>query len=486
MTARLGKWLRAARSEGGMTVAEVMIAALILAVSSLAVLNLVASGARTNYRAEQSQVVSDRLQSEVEQIKQLATAANYDRIALTQAPTHSTDPTNPDFRVSAATYNVAPKGSQFQSLVIDPGGLAPVSSFTNGDVQGTIHRYVVWEPESACDNCEKRVVVAIQLDATASGGVRHYQELQSVIADPRAPERDNDPPPPPPEGKPWTFWLTDTPCNQPNVSQPDRQPLAGHHKSHNTRSTCSQGMKTVDNCQTVVATTTCQGGAPDLMVTHPAQNSTPEPLYNFATDVVDQSVSQDQGLRLVKPSTSGCPTLDSPVTSDSTNPYRFREIHKWVTPPIPSGFNVQLDGTGTLNLWTQTVGNQSYSGRICVWLFRRQLNTLGVPIDTPAVNLETHDACDSSLPTGLNATYLQCTVSSWPSGPKWHEVSIPLHFDLGLIVPNSALGLAVQVERQGTTGGGLQFYYDEPSYESRLEVHSSSLLPCDISPWPSC
>jgi hypothetical protein len=52
-----------------------------------------------------------------------------------------------------------------------------------------------------------------------------------------------------------------------------------------------------------------------------------------------------------------------------------------------------------------------------------------------------------------------------------------LHFTLNPLVPNSRLGVAVQVERAGTAGGGLQFIYDEPSYESRLEVKTDSLLP---------
>jgi Tfp pilus assembly protein PilE len=488
MMRQVQKRLRSLRSERGMTIAEVMIAALILAASSLAVLNLIASGARSNYRSEQSQVVADRLQSEAEQIKQLADSANYDRIALTATPTHSTDPNSPDFRVSGTSFNVAPHGSQLQPMVVDTSGMAPTSTFATGDVHGTIHRFVTWQPDSACSNCLKRVTVAIQLDATASGGVRHYQELQSVIADPRAPGRTSNPPPPPSDATPWSYWLTDTPCNQPSVSEPDRQPLTGNHKAHNTRATCDKGMKTADNCATVIATTTCTGGAADLMVTHPPQNSSPEPLYNFATDVIDQNVNADQGLRLVKPATSGCPALDSPVVSDATNPYRFREIHKWVTAPIPSGFNVQLDGNGTVNLWTRTVGNQSSAGSICVWLFQRQLNVLGVPIDTPATNLygasPPSDSCVQ--PGAVNLTYFKCSLSAWPSGPKWHEVSIPLHFDLNALLPNSQLGLAIQVERSGTSGGGLQFYYDEPSYESRLEVNSSSLLPCDVSPWPSC
>jgi len=462
MIERIGKRLQ---SEGGMSIAEVMIAALILAVSSLAVLNLVASGARTNYRAEQSQVVSDRLQSEVEKIKQLANNAGYEQIALAAAPMHSTDLNDPAYRVSGSTYNVQPTGSLFRSFVVDPGGFQPVSQFTSGDVHGTIRRFVVWEPDSACEDCKKRVIVAIQLDATASGGARHYQELQAVIADPRAPERENPVPPPPSDPKPWSFWLTDSPCNN-----ADRQPLTGDHLTHNTRGICSTGLKNANNC----SASGCQPGAPDLMVAHPPVLSAEDPLFNFATDVLSSNPSQDKGLRLLRPASNGCPLLDIPAGADLVDPQRYQEIHKWLSPPIPSGFNVQLNGEGTLNLWTRAVGNSPYSGRICIWLFQRAVNDLGVPVDTPAANLDV---------SGL--TYFQYSKSPWPK-PKWEELAIPLHFDLALLTPGSQLGLAIQVERQGTNGGGLQFFYDEPSYDSRLEVKSASLLPCGVASWPSC
>ena len=45
---------------------EVMVAALILIGGSLALLALVDTAARSTFRAEQSQVVSDRLQQEME------------------------------------------------------------------------------------------------------------------------------------------------------------------------------------------------------------------------------------------------------------------------------------------------------------------------------------------------------------------------------------------------------------------------------------
>ena len=57
------------------------------------------------------------------------------------------------------------------------------------------------------------------------------------------------------------------------------------------------------------------------------------------------------------------------------------------------------------------------------------------------------------------------------------ELHIAFNFSTLTLGPNSRLGLAVQVERAGTSGGGLQFMYDEPSFDSRLEVNTPSTLP---------
>jgi Tfp pilus assembly protein PilV len=446
-----------------MTFMEVIVAALVLTIGSLAVLSLVGASVRNNYRAEQSQVVSNRLQDEMEKLRQLADDANYDRIALSGAPAHSSDPSDPAWRVSGTSYAVNRNGTGLQQMVFDGGGVAPTTHFSSGDVDGTINRFVVWEPSSACpppnDPCVKRVIVSIKLDTTGSAGTRRYQEIQSLIADPRAPENQTAPPPGG-DVTPWSFWLTDTPCNN-----DDRQALAGDHATHNTRGVCATGLKDANDC---VPGTGCSPGAPDLMVTHPPPVFSEEPLINFATDVLSPTPSQDKGLRTIKPGTNGCPALSiaqGPEQVTSPNPPRYQEIHKWLSPAIPTGASVQLNGRGAFNLWTRTVAGVSYPARICVWLFQRTVNGLGVPQDTAAVNLD-----------ASNVPYWQYSASAW-SSDKWGEISIPLHFTLSALNPGSRLGVAVQVERAGTTGGGLQFLYDEPSFESRLEVKTTSALP---------
>ena len=48
----------------------------------------------------------------------------------------------------------------------------------------------------------------------------------------------------------------------------------------------------------------------------------------------------------------------------------------------------------------------------------------------------------------------------------------------GSLLPGERLGVAISVERSGTNpGDGLEFMYDHPSFDSRLQIKTSSVLP---------
>jgi Tfp pilus assembly protein PilV len=471
-----------AANDAGFTIIEVAIAAVILTVSALAILTLVDAAGRNNFRAEQSQVVNDRLQQLMEQVKQLP----YSRVALTSLPTHSNSPTNPNSRVAGTTFNVNASGSgSYQDLTYNGGanmeGTGSVSggtvdpgptAFQSGNVKGSLYRYVTWKLDPACDNCsdpwEKHVVLAVALDQTAAGGARAYQEIQGDLSNPNAGlgggagtgSNNND-------STPWTFWLTDTPCSSTN-----RQPIAAEHLTHNTLGVCSNGMHTGSTV-----------GAPDLMFTQaaPIDNNFPsdqQPLYDYATDVEPgctgvNCFTQDKGLQAKVPTNivngGGCltdPTSSSSLQTLGSNPELY--LHKWASPAIPAGFtNIVLDGTGELDVWTQTINGAVDPGKICIWLFKRHLNGLGQPVD--------------SFPTNLgqigNPPYFTYAQASWPTN-GWAEIHVPLHFSSLTIPAGDRLGLAIGVERQGTLpGAGLEFNYDHPSFDSRLQVDTHSLLP---------
>lgn len=477
--------------DAGFTVVEVVVAAVILTISAGAVLGLISSATRTNYRAQESQVASDLLQRELEKAKQMP----FSQVALTSVPAHSADPSNPNYRVSGSQFNINRTGTSSNwglvynsghssqtggTVSLDSGqGLAPLSTFTSGNVHGTVYRYVVWMPETSCSNCGhypgsdsyngqpmawyKRVIIVAALDTTASGGTRAYQEIHTDIGDPQGGGTDvsNNP------ATPWTFYLTDTSCSEKSGYTETRRALTGQHRTHNTRGACS-------NDGPGTSTSGTSPGPPDLMFTEgapcagsPADCSIENnPLYDYSTDVepgcatIDCS-SADSGLQLLNgPSCSGALS-----TTDSSF---YDKLHKWVSPPIPSGSDIVFNGRGHLFLWTRSVGAVSQPGKVCAYLFYRRVS--GNPpeiVDTPAVNLDLS-----------NATYFTHSQGTWPT--TWTTIDIPLHFNLNThLSQGTRLGVAISVDgSNGQTGaGGLEFAYDHPTYDSRLELETNSVLP---------
>jgi hypothetical protein len=479
--------IRRLARDDGLTVVEVMVAAMIMIVGGLAVLQLVDAAARNNYRGEQSQVGSNRLQQEIEKIKQLP----YEEIALTGLPADTSDLKDPRWRTQGTSFAVTQQGGGTQPLVYNGSSLEGGGSvsggtidptpipFTSGDVHGNIYRFVVWEDDETCPEAQcpgtqdlKRVIVAVRLDATASGGDRPYQEIQTQIVDPevlpvvnpscRPPEDcdgDGNPDPEPPGGggggspKPWLFFLTDTTCN--NTT---RQAITADHATHNTRGVCSTGQTGGNN-----------PGAPDLMFTEAPPLDAESPIFDYATDVeptIDPGL--DKGLQTLPQSSAGC-TIDAlgVAVVDLEGDQKWRKVHRWLTPPLPAGSDVLLDGDGTLSLWSQTVNNVSYAGKICVWLFKRQVNVLGQTTDTPFANLDQG-----------GSSYFTYSDSTWPT--TWTELSIPFNFPTDIhLLAGERLGVAIAIDPSGTGDGsqGLQFMYDEPSFDTRLELKTPSDLP---------
>ena len=82
-------------------------------------LSLVDASSRNTYRAEQSQVIVNQLQTEMEKIKRIP----FEEVAMTAAPTHSTDPTDPSWRVSGNQFATLPNGTGLRPMVVNGGTL---------------------------------------------------------------------------------------------------------------------------------------------------------------------------------------------------------------------------------------------------------------------------------------------------------------------------------------------------------------------------
>lgn len=457
---RTGLPARLARDERGVTVVEAMVAALLLVIGALAVLQLIDTTTRNSYRVEESQVVANRLQSELEEIRGLP----YGEVALTTAPATTSDPGDPRGRVNATSTQFALRrdGAEIADLVVDAAGAVTPGPepFQVGDVSGKIYRFVVWQNDYRCEESlcpgtqdRKRIVVAVRLDEAAVSSERPYQELQSDFIDPSARPVANPLPPGGPPVNAQSLRLSDTTCDQAS-----RQAITADHAVHNTLGACSAGLMTG-----------AVPGAPDRLFTpqtplDPCCAADAQPLYDFATEIEPvQNPGQDKGLQILAPDAEGC--TYSPAGASAP-----RNTHRWVTAPMASGFTYVMEGTATLKLWTRTINDVSLPGKICIFLFTRETAVGGEEADVLIRDSQT------------NNTYFTYTDSTWPPSTLqggWVELTIPMQFEAGTrVFPGQRLGIAIQVERGGTNPGeALQFMYDHASFDTRLEVQTSTPLP---------
>jgi type II secretory pathway pseudopilin PulG len=442
--------------QAGFTLIEALVAALLVSIGSLAVMGGFDGARRATFRAEQSQVATDRAQRELEAIR----ALDYSQIALTAAPGTSADPADPRSRVSAGTFRIDRDGTESAPLVIEGGTLEDgetvtgsavdpgPDTFTSGDVTGTIHRFVVWRDDPSClplvcpgEQDMKRVIVAIALDPTASGGARDYVEVHTDVTDPQdSVISDTDLPDLGVQTVAQQFWLSDERCK--DTGEPAHSGTLASHSVHDTRG---------GNCRD--ATT----DRPDALVTTAPENLDITPDY--ATNV--EPGGSDAGLQFQAPSSGGCPF--KPTTADGD-----KQAHVWVTPKL--GLNFQMTGGATLELWTRTIDDAIAPGELCVTLFTRTevLSPLGAPLDP----------IDTRIPDANNPANLYFTASrtTWPRG-NWETIRIPMNFAPAAVAPGSRLGVQVGLRGGGTTSDDLMFHYDQVELESRLEVETTTPLP---------
>ncbi|MGH2953165.1 MAG: type IV pilus modification PilV family protein [Solirubrobacterales bacterium] len=508
---------RLCRDESGVTIVEAMVAGLLLVIGGLATLQVFDASARNNFRAEESQVVVNRLQAELEELK----AVPFAELAMNGNPGGSADENDPRWRVSGSDYALAKNGNNPRPMVIDPAtGFDPgPEPFTTGDISGEIWRFVVWAPDPDCpdvNGCEdlKRLIVAATIDEAPISFERTFQEVQGDVANPEAFPPDNvNPPPDGDESAEAIFWLTDTPCTfserQPIVPDP---PESDGHPAHNTRARCVDGHQTGST-----------RGAPDLMFTE-APELDPElppgdqPLFDYATDSEPENpIESDKGLLMPWATTDSCllepvldivdirallddllsPLLSAPDALDGVldlvtgEPNKHLRAHTWLSPRVNSTGGI-LTGEGNLELWTKTINGAIHPGKICVYLFIRQtvqvpVKLLGLPlfyvtleVDVPVVNSDF--LADGGNP--LNISYFEHAQDPWPS--QWIEISMPLEFlsvdSTGapiplVLTPGSQVGMTLMVDKTGTEPGtGLEFMYDHPSFESRLHLETNEII----------
>jgi Tfp pilus assembly protein PilE len=455
-----------ARHEGGFTIVEVLVAALILTIAAMATFGLLSSATKNTERAKATQVALDRAQQEVEKLRSLTNK----ELALEVNPASSTNEMSPGYRVNASlgTYALSrtPAGEYHQMVVngrwlygggvveggiVDPGP----EHFSSGDVDGWVYRYIVWRNDEQClDTCPgpqdyKQIVVAVKLDSPPNQpGERGYVEVQSNFVDPE--DNSEDDPVPGAEGvvTAQQFFLSDTPCSSSGATS--REDIAGDHLLHNTLGACSDGLQ--NGTTPGAPDTLLLGGPPD-----PAPDDPTDPLrYDYSNDFyLEPTPDTDRGLQIRTDDTSGCHY----TPTGTTNPHA--RVHRWVTDPMDAEF--KLTGEVTLKFYTRTLNDALRKGGICVYLFQR------------------HEEEEEGSPLKITDTALVEEIYSppgtgyWPR-EKWTEVGVPMTIGTPAepIPTGDRLGLAITVDPAKTDAEAIPIMYDHPNESSRLEVETTT------------
>jgi prepilin-type N-terminal cleavage/methylation domain-containing protein len=435
------------RSQGGFTLVEVLIAVFLMSLGIAATIGVLGASGHETLSAQRAEVATQEGQAEIERLVSLS----YGELALTTTPPTSSDPSDPDSRVSGSTFRVSP--ALTEPLVLTPGtgktakvdsGPQPFSVGSGGAiVTGKIYRFVSWRaencPNSLCNGTQstKRVTVAVTLDPSPTQSARAPLWISSVLA-------DKDTTPPGTVAAPKTsptvtaqsFYLYDTRCGQTAA-----QAQSGSHPTHDTAS-AGAGASADSTCEN--PDTSKQ---PDLMGPSLPAGPDTTPLYDYSSDL---SGDRPGGLAMIRRGSTCDTSYSATNATDQSAPNEWG-IHAWSTTPFATAFH--LSGQVTLSLFTTTIGGVAGRGVVCASLVDRQVSS-GVPQDR------------------LLGSFLY-DLANWPTSPS----RLTFTFDLAQAEDvASAHRLVLILQVRGESDHDLVFLYDHPLYPSLVEVATSTPL----------
>jgi hypothetical protein len=500
MKARLDTLMRLRSEEEGLTLIEVLMAAVVLALAALATFGVLAAATRNAQRAQATQVALDKAQEEMEKLHSLP----FSELQMKGTPQPSPSTLNPNYRVSGPNFAVKrePLG-EYAPMVIDVdrevGVLPGPIPFRDGNVSGRLFRYVVWRNDPTCPESEvltedfcpgphdyKQIIVAVQLNTPGSeSGERNYVEVQSSVTDPaivaqrstqgagpgqgggsgsgtekereeREQEEKEDKTGGLSTGKAVTaqqFFLSDTPCSASGSTT--RQEITGDHLLHNTLGTCASDPHSGSTPGAPDAL--LLGGPPDP---DPADELNP-PLYDYSSDsYLEPTPDTDKGVQILHDDTAGCDY----VPKSSVHPEA--KVHRWVSDPMPAGFTFKMTGSVTIEFYSRTLNEASYPGTVCVYLFDRHPETSEFPEDTLLKSLETGQEYWTISSQG---------TESWPR-TEWTKMRLTMKFTGTTIPAGDRLGVALSVDAGTTPADAIPIMYDHPNYPTRIEVDTTTPL----------
>ena len=445
--------IRAARSERGLTLMELLIAMVISSVGIAATVGVFGASDRTTLSAQRSGVGAQQAQLELDRLTKL----EYGELSMTSTPAHSNDTKNPNYRVNGTTFTTA-AGAEEMVLVaeggdtpqVDPGPQTFTVGSGNSAVTGKIYRYVTWRdetcPAGVCDTTQdsKRLTVAVTIDPVGSATPRPPLWFSTVMGDPAASpgvlsgsgdiEEEDD-------SSAQSFYLYDTPCKE-----HDRKTITASHATRMTSGLDANKDKT----------STCENGdtmeEPDLMDTDGVGSGSPT-LYSYSNDLTG---TYPGGLAMMR-NGSSCVTSHSFVNAANPSVPNKWGVHTWasnkvVDPPGTVGSLVNpfnLTGKVTMSLYTQTLGGAAGRGVLCMTLIDRYVHD-GLPSDI-VLGTATHD------------------LASWPTTPTEINFGFTMAADYNLVKDHR---LVVVLHLLGTSTTDIALLYSHPDYPSQLEIHT--------------
>ena len=466
-----------------MTIVEVLVAALILAIASASTFGVLASTVRNGQRAKATQVALNQAQQQIEKLHSLS----YDELSMTTTPLHASSPLNPNYRVSGGTFALKRQPpSEYATMAVDFEGGGVVTPgpfpFASGDITGKLYRYVVWRNDTSCGTdaeteealCPgiqdyKQIVVAVKLDTPGNqSGERGYVEVQSKVIDPDSlgepaggggggEEEEEE------EGggggggsgiTAQQFFLSNTPCAASGATA--REEITGDHLLHNTLGTCASGPQTGSTVGAPDAL--LLGGPPDP---DPLDNGNPL-LYDYANDgYLEPTPDTDKGLQIKRDDTSGCHY----TPTGTVNPES--QAHRWVTDPLADDF--AMSGKVTLEFYTRTLNDALYHGTLCVYVFKRhETGSAEAPVATDSI-------LQDKAGGAAYWTYTPEGNGFWPRN-SWTKVRLTMEFEGSsyTLPAGDRLGIALSADPGNTDAEAIPVMYDHPNYPTRIEIDTTT------------
>jgi Tfp pilus assembly protein PilV len=174
-----------ARAEHGVSIPEVLVAILLLALVSVPFANAITSSKRATLVAQRSEAMIHQAQKEIDSLR----AVDYDSLKLSTAPAYSSDPLNPDNRILiyyVPFLRVSTAPDRYELIVWAADGAVDrgPSTVTVGNIRLRVYRYVSRVDQSCTPDASgrnpcgtgtgfaKRVTVAVVADNSTSANLK--------------------------------------------------------------------------------------------------------------------------------------------------------------------------------------------------------------------------------------------------------------------------------------------------------------------------